>query len=349
MKGKNMLVTLGLIGCLLTSVPPVTAQEQSLGRVVRDGAAIWRSDVSIIATTVREGTILQITAQSSEWYEVIIPVVLGGRGERGLIARSQVQLLPGSPEPAARPLRGDPAGASGTPSSTPPGSPPRAAFPRSFISVNGVYQATSNDFRDGANFQANAETGRFDADYTVKAGPALDFAAGATVGGLLAVGVSVSRLSLATPTHLNGSIPHPFFFDRARSVAGDAGGLKREELAVHVQARLVIPLGRRMQVMTFGGPSFFHVKQDIVTDFSYADDYPYDEASFKTATTNTRQGSKLGFNGGGDVAFFFSRQVGVGFTAQFSGATVPLKSAGGGNANVKAGGVQAGGGLRLRF
>jgi hypothetical protein len=49
------------------------------------------------------------------------------------------------------------------------------------------------------------------------------------------------------------------------------------------------------------------------------------------------------------VGYFFSRQVGVGFTVQVAGATVALPSTGGGTTEVKAGGLQAGGGLRLRF
>jgi hypothetical protein len=65
-------------------------------------------------------------------------------------------------------------------------------------------------------------------------------------------------------------------------------------------------------------------------------------------TTNAKR-NKVGFNAGGDVAFIFSRQVGFGFTAQFAGATVDLPSAFGGTTDVKAGGMQAGGGLRLRF
>lgn len=101
--------------------------------------------------------------------------------------------------------------------------------------------------------------------------------------------------------------------------------------------------------MLFGGPSFFQVTQGVATDFTYLDSYPYDSASFDAAVTTTAKQSKVGFNAGGDVAFFFSRQVGVGFTAQFAGATVNLPSVSGGTTNVKAGGLQAGGGLRLRF
>ena len=55
------------------------------------------------------------------------------------------------------------------------------------------------------------------------------------------------------------------------------------------------------------------------------------------------------FNGGADVAFFFTRQVGVGGTLQFAGVTVQVPGALGSTREVKVGGGRAGGGLRLRF
>ena len=121
------------------------------------------------------------------------------------------------------------------------------------------------------------------------------------------------------------------------------------ETAVHLQARAVVPVGTRLQMMLFGGPSFFQVKQDVVTEIVYADTYPYDTASFGGAQTTAAKESNIGFNVGGDVAFFFTRQLGVGFSTQFSGVNVDVPRVDGGTTPVKAGGLQAGGGLRLRF
>ncbi|MEQ1573493.1 MAG: hypothetical protein ABL993_04540 [Vicinamibacterales bacterium] len=82
------------------------AYAQSQGRVAQDDVTIWRLNESVVATTVDAGTILDVTAQSDRWYQVVIPRNLGGRGEQGLIAITQVQLLPGSPVPPVRALRG---------------------------------------------------------------------------------------------------------------------------------------------------------------------------------------------------------------------------------------------------
>ena len=111
----------------------------------------------------------------------------------------------------------------------------------------------------------------------------------------------------------------------------------------------VVPVGRSVRVMVFGGPSFFTVEQALVNEVESTDSYRYDVATFDRAVTNTAKKSKVGVNVGGDVAYFFTRQRGVGGGAQYSGTTVDLPSPDGGTVSVKAGGLQAGGGLRLRF
>lgn len=218
-----------------------------------------------------------------------------------------------------------------------------------FLIVNGGYQLTSNNFTDGATRRQYAEDGRVDTTYKVNAGPAFNVAAGARVWKALGVGVGVSRFSTSTPATLTGSVPNPFFFNQPRSISGSVGGLKREELAVHVQARGMLEAGPRLEVMAFGGPSFFQVKQSVVTDFSISESYPYDAATFQSAITTQSTTSKIGVNAGGDVAFFFTRQVGVGVTAQFAGTTVEIEGVGGAKHDLKVGGGTVGGGLRIRF
>lgn len=330
------------LACIVLCASPAFAQSQ--GRVVRDGAIIWRLDVGIAVATASAGTILDITARSDRWYEVIIPESLGGRGERGLIALTQVELLPGAPEPPLRQIRvSEPLAAQRVQPA------PGTRAPRMYFSMNGGHQITANDFGANVTIRENAEDGRLATDYVIRGGPAFDVSGGGDVWRRLGVGVGVSRFSRSVPVTLNASIPHPFFFNRARSITGDVRDLKREELAVHVQIRATLPIGTRLQAMAFGGPSFFQVKQGTITGYSYDDSYPYDEASFRSATITDADVSKVGFNVGGDIAFFFTRQVGVGGTMQFSGTTVDLPGPVSSTHEAKVGGGQAGAGLRLRF
>ena len=49
-----------------------------------------------------------------------------------------------------------------------------------------------------------------------------------------------------------------------------------------------------------------------------------------------------------DLAFFFTRKLGLGTTVEFAGTTVEMPATGGPR-DIKVGGLKAGGGLRLRF
>ena len=217
-----------------------------------------------------------------------------------------------------------------------------------YISANGLFQATSNDFDDRATVRVNAENGRFDTDYDVGGGPAFDVSGGVVVWQQrLAVGVGLTRFATSTTTTINAHIPHPFFFNQARSVTGEFEG-DRSELAVHIQARWLAPVSDKLLLTIFGGPSFFQVEQTIVNDIVYTESYPFDTAPFSRAIADEQSESKIGFNVGGDFAYYFSNLVGVGGIAQYSAATVDM-AVPSGTADVKAGGLQVGGGLRLRF
>ena len=165
----------------------------------------------------------------------------------------------------------------------------------------------------------------------------------------LAVGVAVSAFGKESDTSVTARIPHPFFFDRDRQVSGSPGDLRREETAVHVQAIWVVPVSAALEVAVFGGPTFFNISQDLVTDVLFTQVYPYDTATYAGISTGRQSESKVGFNVGADVSFYFSGHVGVGWLARFSRATIDLPSQDGGTVTVDTGGFQTGGGLRLRF
>jgi hypothetical protein len=208
------------------------------------------------------------------------------------------------------------------------------AASRTFVAVNTGYQATSNEFRDGAAFGDYAEEGRFVTEYRRASGPMFDVAGSRQVWRWLGVGAGVHRFSQSTPATLTGSVPHPLFFNRHRSVGGNIDGLRRDELSLHAQLRGSVPVTDRVHLSLFGGPSWFRVRQGLVSGITYSEAYPYDEVFYQGEQVSVETASALGFNVGTDVAFFFGRQIGFGLSLQYA---------------VTAGGVQTGGGLRLRF
>ena len=218
---------------------------------------------------------------------------------------------------------------------------------RVFFSAGVLFQVNSNDFTDTATIRRNAENGRLESAYDVSGGLAFDVSGAYLVWKNLAVGVGLTLFSASTTTTIDAQVPHPFFFNQPRTVTGEFDG-DRSETAVHIQAKWLVPVNNKMLVTIFGGPSFFTIEQDIVNDFEISESYPFDTATFTRAIATSQSESAVGMNVGGDVAYFFSPSVGVGGTVQYSGATVEM-TVPSGTADVKAGGLQVGGGLRLRF
>jgi hypothetical protein len=252
----------------------------------------------------------------------------------GAGAHAQAPRPPAQPEPPRPPVaRPQPAG---------------PAAPRLFIAVNGGYQVTSTEFTDTLRPVVYAEPARFDTQYEVETGPSFDVSGAVRVWRWLAVGAGAARFTRRTPVGVAGSVPHPFFFDRPRAFTGTAVGPRREELAVHVQARGVFDVAPRFQVALFGGPSYLQVRQGVVTAVAHAEAYPYDEASFGSAATTRSSDGAIGVHVGGDVAYFFTRRVGAGAVVQFSRARVELSGTGE-TRRVDAGGAQVGAGIRVRF
>jgi len=218
---------------------------------------------------------------------------------------------------------------------------------RVFFSAGVLFQVNSNDFTDTATIRRNAENGQLETAYEVGGGLAFDASGSYLVWKNLAVGVGLTLFSASTKTTIDAQVPHPFFFNQPRSVTGEFDG-DRKETAVHVQVKWLVPVSNKMLVTIFGGPSFFKVEQDIVNDFEYSESYPFDTATFTRAVAANQSESAIGVNVGGDVAYYFSPNVGVGGMAQYSGATVEMTLPSG-TGDVKAGGFQVGGGIRLRF
>jgi hypothetical protein len=216
---------------------------------------------------------------------------------------------------------------------------------RGYVNVNGWYQPASPAFSDVVQPIDFAEASVVTTSYKTNGIPGFDAGGGVRVWRNLAVGIDVSRFSKSTGGAVSAQVPHPFFFNRARTVSGDASGLTRDETAAHVQALWMVPLRDRWQLAIAGGPSWFAVGQDLVSDVTVTQTYPYDTATFATATIVHRSHSQIGFNAGADVSYLLRPHVGLGIGATFSHASVPLDNA----VSVDAGGAHVGGGIRFRF
>ena len=217
------------------------------------------------------------------------------------------------------------------------------------IGVNGLYQATTNDFGDRFTFEQYLETGSTEVDYPVGGGPAFDVGAAVRLWRGLGAGVGFSSFTRDETAPTVSQVPHPFFFEQPREVVGDATGITRTESVVHVQAVYVIDPRGPWRVVVGAGPSFFNVEQDLVTQVRFSESFPFDTATFTTADQQRVTASATGFNVSGDVSWMFSRNFGVGALVRFSRVSVDLEAPGDRTIPVDVGGAQAGGGIRIVF
>jgi len=217
------------------------------------------------------------------------------------------------------------------------------------VSINVGSQLSSTTFTSTTSFPVNAETSTINTSYTVSSGQLFDGGFLYRLSGNFGDGVAVSSYSERHNAAVSGSSPHPFFFNTPRAFTGTAAGLQRSELAAHIQAAYVMS-SNRYDVAISGGPTIFRVGQDLVSNVTLVETYPYDTVTFSSATTVRADKTKLGFNVGVDVGFKFSSNLGVGGLLRFSRATASLPLAGSAtDVNIDAGGVQVAGGVRFYF
>lgn len=219
---------------------------------------------------------------------------------------------------------------------------------RGFISVNGGTLNGSQQVRQPSQSFDHAlfgpERGSFESTYPAGSGTVFDIGGGVRAWRQLAVGASVSRFRRQDDLHVTALLPHPFHFRQPRTIATTESGVTRDETAVHLQVMWASAAGRSVEVALFGGPSFFTIAQDVATGVTFSQTYPYDSATFDGVRRGKPSETGIGFNAGADIGFYFSRYVGAGGTIRFARATVDL-----GGVAIRAGGLLASAGLRVRF
>jgi len=225
-----------------------------------------------------------------------------------------------------------------------------AAKPTRFtIAVSGGVQQAADDVSDHFSFPKNVETESVDVKYSMKPSALIDLAAGYRVWKDLAIGVAVSVTSGKSNTDVTASVPHPFFFNQPRIITGTENDISHSETGVHFQLQYIVPTNGRLHFTLEGGPSWLNVDHEVVTDITVTESYPYDTAAFGGAVTKSTTASAVGFNAGVDVTWLFAESVGLGGILRYTRADVDLTAVEGRTLSMKAGGLQAGVGIRVLF
>jgi hypothetical protein len=218
-----------------------------------------------------------------------------------------------------------------------------------YVDVNLGLQATSTAFDITTHPLRFVEPATVQTKYSVKGAREFDVGAGVHLAHNLAVGGSFSRFEKAGNVTVDAQVPHPFFFDRARTVSGTADNLSRLETGFHGKVVFIAPVSAGWEVLVSGGPSFFRIEQDLVEDIKINQTYPYDTATFNSAVATRHSSSGLGFNVGADVTRLLTAHMGVGAAVVISRAKLHFDTFSDPTREFDAGGTRVGGGLRFRF
>jgi hypothetical protein len=221
--------------------------------------------------------------------------------------------------------------------------------PRLEISANVGALTGASKFTASHSLPSNGgETETLTVDHGAKT--ALGFSVGAAVRIVpqFWVGVQYAVADMKPSASITAVIPHPILFNAPRTVQGSINDVAHNEQNVHVDLMYALPV-HAVDMKVMGGPTFFNLKQDLVSTVTVNETYPFDTATFAGATTKRLSKRAVGFNAGVDISSPLSSHVAAGALIRYSRADVKFDDEAFGHQTVKAGGLEAAAGVRLRF
>lgn len=229
----------------------------------------------------------------------------------------------------------------------------RAWDDRVYLNVGFGVESGTSALADSKSFVIYDESGTVASSSSFTSGSLFDVGLGFRIWRNFSAGVAYHQEQNTAEIALTGTAPHPVFFNQPRNFTLTAGGDQfRKEKAVHLQLGWMLPFGEKLDVLVFGGPSWFRLEQPVVSDIRISETTSPFLQITPTATVEIRKNSPVGFNAGLDASYMVwsndSVRIGAGFFARYARAksTVLLLST---EQPTDVGGMQIGFGGRLRF
>lgn len=216
---------------------------------------------------------------------------------------------------------------------------PTPSTEKFFLNVNVGGEMATRTINAVARKTIYDETATLASSQPIGRGAVVDFDGGYRVRQDFFAGLLVSFFSKSSDATTSASVPDPIFFNRPKTVTGSTSGLKRSEVAIAPHASWARPLTDNFDITFSGGIAFIHVSQDLVGNFDIAP--PQNITILQTSETANAVGPYAQV----DLIYNLKSRYGVGGYLRYAGAKVDLPSI----ADTNVGGVQAGGGIRLRF
>lgn len=226
--------------------------------------------------------------------------------------------------------------------------PSAQAEERFRLLFNGSFATQSLDYASTRNFTEFAEAGSNTGRFSVDSGIGIDV--GLQVNVLKHVGVmaSYTRYKQDAGGSFEASLPHPLYFGQPRQASGELPGNSYEESAGHLDVVVSGDTGR-LNLSAWGGLSLFTVKGSLLSSVAYTHTYPYDSITISSTPTSAAKDKPKGWNVGAGVDVRLFKHVALGAQVRYSQAKARLSVGELSTEEFDAGGLQAGGGVRIVF
>jgi len=169
-----------------------------------------------------------------------------------------------------------------------------------------------------------------------------DFAGGYKVWRNLAVGIGLARVASSGDLLVDASIPDPLVFDSPRSVTAVVPDAKHSQTSINLTGTWMMPVTDKVDVGFQFGPTIFMVSQDLPVDFQIQEPTP----TITSTSLEKLDKTTVGIHFGVDVTYLVTPRYGVGVLARYTWGSADITGA---DESVTVGGLQIGGGFRVRF
>ena len=207
-----------------------------------------------------------------------------------------------------------------------------------FVDVNGGAQTQSRTLNTTTSFPLYGETAVINSAQGIDGGGLFDISGGYRIYRQLSVGVGFSAFSKTGSGTIAAAIPNPAVVNRPATSTTSGTGLKHRELGTHLLFIWTQPIRKNFEAAIFGGPSFIRLTQDVMTALVPAG------TQTVNVTSESQQATAKGGNVGVNLNYLVRPNYGAGVFIRYAGGTAKLAAG-----SAKVGGLQLGGGLRLRF
>lgn len=342
-----------LVGALCLGAPAAHAQSV---RVVVPTLDI-RSEPNPIAKVLAQaqrGDFLEVAEEASaEWLMVRLP----GSDRLGFVSSAGIERIADRVPASDPPPRAEPSDS--------------ASWPKERVTLllSGGLAPQTLSTSEATTFRLYQEDGgRLTSSYEYGLGSHFDVTLRyLPLAGRLGLQASFTTGGRKATTHVDAMLPHPLYFDRARTVTSEPTGYLYSEQALH--ADLVVAAGHgRLRAAVFGGVTYFDVEADLLERLQFTQQYPYtvENVSVVSARPVALTDNPRGYNVGGTLDVVLHRHVGLGAELRYSAGTARLvHPAGSGDVQdvtgtqsvwpgttpveLKVGGLALAAGLRLYF